>query len=88
MIDQFAHSANSLTAPCREGFSITPNDTAILPQISRAIYIGGGGDLVVRFVDGTQDVVLRNTISGSILDLRVSAVRQTGTTATDIVGLA
>ncbi|MEO1729299.1 MAG: hypothetical protein AAFR64_01010 [Pseudomonadota bacterium] len=66
---------------------IVPDDVQDLLEAPKAIYIGTGGDLVLRPLDNDDDIVLRNTISGSILDLRVRAVRATGTTAQDIVGL-
>lgn len=49
--------------------------------------MGTGGDLTVRLVDAEQDLVFRNLASGFILNVCASAVRVTGTTAADFVGL-
>lgn len=85
--DPFENAGKSLIAPCSECFEIAPDDVQELPKATRAIYIGTGGDLVLRSIDSDADVVLKNTISGSILDIRVQAVRATGTSASDLVGL-
>lgn len=85
--DPFQNTANSLNAPASNCFAITPDDLQELSQAPKAIYIGTGGDIVLRALDSDEDVVLRNTISGSILDIRIRAVRATGTSAQDIVGL-
>ena len=85
--DPFESSANSLIAPSSDCFAITPNDTQELSKATKAIYVGSGGDLVVRPVGSSADVTFRNVIGGSILDVRVRAVRETGTSALDIVGM-
>ena len=55
----FADYADSPTAPALLCFEITPNDTALLPRLTKARYIGGGGDLVLRTPLGTADVTFR-----------------------------
>ncbi|MHA7820218.1 MAG: spike base protein, RCAP_Rcc01079 family [Erythrobacter sp.] len=86
--DPFAGTTNSLISPALDCFEITPDDSSDLTTATKAIYIGIGGDIVLRAVGSDSDVTLRNTIGGSIIDVRVRAIRSTGTTATDIVGLA
>lgn len=85
--DSFQTSSDSLIAPAKAAFDITPNDIAELQEVTKAIYIGTGGDVVLRPQEGLADVTFRNLQSGAILDVRVSAVRATGTSATDIIGL-
>ena len=85
-MDPFESYTDSLIAPAKHAFAITPDDNADLPTTTKALYIGTGGDLVVRLVDSTQDVTFVAVPSGAILPLRVDAVR-TASTATDIVGL-
>lgn len=87
-LDNFGSVLDSLIAPARNCFSITPNNAATLPVLPKAIYVGTGGSLVVRAVDGTSDVTFINVASGSILDIRITAVRATGTTAANLIGLA
>lgn len=87
-LDNFASTLDSLIAPARNCFSIDPSDIASLPLLPKAIYVGTGGNLVVRAIDSDQDVTFTNVVSGSILDVRAIAVRNAGTTASDLVGLA
>jgi hypothetical protein len=86
--DPFRHSVDSPMTPASRCFSITPHDTSELGVVTKGIYVGSTGDLVLRPVNGDADVVFRNVPSGFILDVRVRAVRLAGTTASDLVGLA
>lgn len=74
--------------PSRAPFSITPHDSTALGVVPKALYIGVGGNVVCRGVDGSADVTFKNLANGQILDVRAQYVRATGTTATDIIGLA
>ena len=85
--DPFESYGNSITSPAADCFAIQPSDTQDLPSATKAIYVGTGGDIVLRAVNGSADVTFANTISGSIIDVRARAIRLTGTTASDIVGL-
>lgn len=86
--DAFSTSSDSLIAPARLAFPITPNDNADLPQTTKAVYVGAGGDVVLRAVGSEADVMLRNVVTGTVLAIRVKALRESGTTAADMVGLA
>ena len=86
--DNFEQSVDSVIAPARNCFPVIPSDAEELAQLPKAIYIGTGGNLVVRPVDGNADVTFVNLPNGATLDIRIVAVRATGTTAGDLVGLA
>lgn len=86
--DPFGTASDSLIAPARIAFAITPDDAVDLPSATRAIYVGTGGDLAIQSVGSDEVVILRNVASGTILPIRVGAVRNADTTATDLVGLA
>jgi hypothetical protein len=86
--DPFGNAGDSLIAPARLAFAIAPTDGSNLALGTKALYVGNGGDIVLRAVGSDSDVVLRNVISGSVIAIRVAAIRQTGTTASNIVGLA
>lgn len=86
MLDNFSDHANSLTSPARKAFAITPNDATDLIEITRAIYVGGAGNLVVQMMDGT-DVNFADVPGGTVLPIRARRVKTTST-ATNIVGLA
>jgi hypothetical protein len=80
-------STDSVTSPSRDWFNIAPSDSADLSFIPKAIYVGTGGDLVVTSARTNSEVIFRNVPSGAVLDVRPAAVRETGTTAADLVGL-
>ena len=86
--DSFGSSADSLMAPASNCFAIIPDDATDLVEVTKALYVGTGGDVVLRAVDAAGDTTFRNLQDGSTLDVRVSAVRATGTTAGDMVGLS
>lgn len=86
-MDPFETSADSLIAPAKDAFPIVPSDSEALATATKAIYIGIGGDIVLRAIDGKADVQFAGVASGAILPIRVSAVRLSGTTAENIVGL-
>ena len=87
-IDNFSTTSDSPIAPAQDCFPIAPDDIAELSKITKAIYVGSGGDVTVRALRADTDVVFRNVPDGYILDIRASAVRANGTTATDLIGLA
>ncbi|MEL6540848.1 MAG: hypothetical protein AAFP79_15880 [Pseudomonadota bacterium] len=86
--DPFENALESVVAPATDCFSITPDDSEELQTATKALFIGVGGDVVIRSVAGETDVTFRNLPDGSVLDVRVRAVRSTGTTAGNLVGLA
>lgn len=86
MPDPFAAHAPSLTAPARDGFAITPSDGADLPDVTRAIYVGGPGHVRLVLESGAT-LTFSNVSSGALLPLRVRRLLATGTTATAIAGL-
>lgn len=88
MTDFFQGTTDSLNAPARTAFAIAPSDAVALAVLPKAIYVGTGGTLVLRGIDATADVTLKNVGAGQILDIRAGFVRATGTTAADLVGLA
>lgn len=88
MADRFDSQIDSLTQPARQAFAITPHASAEIDPLPKALYVGTGGDITLRAVDGQADVLFKNVAAGQILDVRVRYVRAAGTTATDIVGLA
>ena len=72
--------------PPVSGFAITPNDSADLPEITRAIWVGVAGNVRVLFANDTTPVILKGVVGlvpGSFK--RVYATG--GTTALDMVGL-
>lgn len=83
--DRFA-GAVELTGPATGAIAIVPSDSVEISRATRGIYVGGAGNLSVVFVDDTA-VTFSNVSAGTTLPLRVSRVKATGTTATNIIGL-
>lgn len=88
MPDKFAGYADSASGPSTAPFAITPSNIDALPDIPKGIYVGTGGNVVLRGVSGAADVTYKNLADGSYIAVRASHVRATGTTATDLVGEA
>lgn len=87
MSDRF-ENVNGLADPARHAFPITPHATSEIDPLPKALFIGTGGDLVGRPAGSESDVTFKNLASGQILPVRLQYVRASGTSATDIVGLA
>lgn len=85
-IDQQSAMMEGLTSPADNLVAITPSDSTDLVNVSRAIYVGGAGNLVVTPYGGGSNVTLA-VVAGAVLPIRVSRVLSTGTTATGLVNL-
>ena len=72
--------------PAAYAVAVTPSDADELATVSRALYIGGAGNLVVVTYGG-DTVTLVGATAGSIIPIRVKQVKATSTTATSIVSL-
>lgn len=88
MADNFSGFADAVFAPARAPFAITPDDTQPLATIPKRIFVGTGGNITLRGIDGKADVVYKNVANGIYLNVRPQFIRATGTTASDIVGEA
>ena len=78
---------SGLDAPAYSAYEITPNDSTDLPAgDTRAIYIGGDGNLAVITAAGNS-VTFVGLKAGSVLPVRASRVKSTGTTATSLIAL-
>lgn len=81
-------TANSLASlPATNGVVITPSNTAVFDPPTRAVYVGGTGNMQVRFVGGKDNVLFSTIPAGSILPIVVDRIYSTNTTATTIVAL-
>lgn len=87
MADQFSSRADTVTAPATRGTAVTPNDSAPLADLPKALWVGNGGTLVVRGPGDSGDVTLVGVPSGSVVPYRAHYVRATGTSASAIVAL-
>lgn len=86
--DSYAGRVGDLDSPATRLFAVTPDDTTLLAESTRAVYVGGAGNISVLPVGQGTSVTLTGVQGGTILPIRVARVNATGTTATAIVGLA
>lgn len=86
--DRFPAAASTPSSPAEVCFAIVPSDSAELTLVTKGIYIGTEGSVRVLPLRSDTEVTFANVPAGSILDVRVRAVRATGTTAANLVGMA
>lgn len=89
MADPFPDNAryhDTVDAPAREYSVVTPHDTTNLSKLSKALYIGGAGNVVAVDIDGNT-CEFTAVPAGTVLPIRVKRVNATSTTATSIVAL-
>lgn len=74
-----------MTTIYRQAAAVTPHDANPLPEKASQLYVGGAGNVVAVIND--EDVTFAGVPAGTFLPVRVSQVKATGTTATNIVAL-
>ena len=72
--------------PAGYAAAVTPDDGTTFSEPTRALYVGGAGNLTVRMYPGGQTVTF-NAAPVGVLPVRVDRVLATGTAATNIVRL-
>lgn len=83
--DKYASDPETLSTPASDIFTITPNDGADLPRVTKALNAATAGLVRVTTDRGTEaDVFLA---AGVVFPLRVRRVWATGTSATGLRGL-
>jgi hypothetical protein len=87
MSEKYSDRAGSIVAPARHAFAATPSDVTDLSEETRAIYVGGSGDLSVVMVSGAE-AMFAGVVAGTVLPVRAIRIKATGTTATQLLGLA
>ncbi len=75
---------NTATHSARSGVAVTPSNDTDLTNLTRALYVGTGGNLSVIMATG-ETLAIPSVPAGAFLPIRVSRVRATGTTASGIV---
>lgn len=78
--DQWSNAAGGVEGPVVDAAAVTPSDTTDLAFVTRALYVGVAGDVVVITQKGTT-VTLGSLAAGMWHPIRVSRVLATGTTA-------
>jgi hypothetical protein len=68
----------------RNAVAVTPSNDDDLTYTSRAVFVGGAGNLNVDMAGG-DTVLLTGLLAGSFLPISVNRIRSTSTTATNII---
>lgn len=71
------------TAAAYRAAAVTASDATILP-VTRAIWVGGAGNLAVIMAGDTAAVTITGVAAGTLLPIQVTKVMSTNTTATSI----
>ncbi len=84
--DTFSNYGVGLSSPYTNGFAVVPHDTNALTNDTRAIYVGGSGDITL-VTTGGDTIVLIGLVVGNIYPIRANIIKSGGTDATNIVAL-
>lgn len=84
----FTNHPDTANGPALAPYPIVPSDTVELPAAPKGIYVGSGGDVTLRGVEGAADVTYRNLPDASYIAVRARFVRATGTTASNLIAEA
>lgn len=66
--------------------AVTPSDSVDFGKVTRGIYVGGAGDLVV-VTTRDEAITFAGVLAGTLLPIVAKRVNSTSTTATNIVAL-
>lgn len=78
-----AHRSADAVVAAHGAAAVTASDATVIP-VTRSLYVGTSGDVVVRMADG-QSVTF--VAAFGIIPVQVDMVKSTGTTASNIVAL-
>lgn len=84
-IDTYSKDITQL-GPARNAVAVTPSDSTDLTNVTRAIVVGGNGNVSVN-MSGSGSAVVISMTAGTIYPLAVSRILSTGTAATGIVAI-
>ncbi|WP_136685889.1 spike base protein, RCAP_Rcc01079 family [Falsirhodobacter xinxiangensis] len=84
MPDRFHTHSKGVTAPALGAIAVTPSDSTDLPEMVRAVTLGGGGTL--GFVGGDGQTYVTGVLPAGTYAVFARRIRATGTTASDITG--
>lgn len=82
-----AYLTADATVSAHRASTITTSNTTVYTQPTRALYIGGAGNITVDMADGGSSVLFVGIQGGTLLPIQVTRVYATGTSATNIVAL-
>jgi len=87
MADPYSNYADGWHVPYKNAFAITPSDTVALAEVTRAIYVGVAGDITMQLQGDSAAVLFKAVPVGTVLPVRATLVKATGTAAGNLLGL-
>lgn len=87
MPQDFFNRPGDVNSPAYNAVAVTPSDSTDMTVVSRAIYVGGAGNITVNMAGSGTAVTFTAVPAGSMLPIAVARVKSTGTTATSIVAV-
>ncbi len=83
-IDDYESFSTGLESPVRHAVAVVPNDGSDLPRLTRAVHLGGGGNLKCTMAGG--EIVTFRGLATGWHPIRTSRIWADETTAADIIG--
>jgi len=87
MSDPFVGVSDAPYAPATRALAVIPHDADPLADTPKGLFVGTGGNITMRGLNGGSDEIWKNVPSGTVLPFRAQYIRATGTTASDILAL-
>jgi hypothetical protein len=84
-VDLYSNFETALDSCYPNAAAVTPSDSTDLGYVTRALYVGGTGDIVATVAG--SDVTFKSVPTGTVLAVRTSRVKSTGTTAPNLIAL-
>ena len=84
--DTYGGRGGGIESPATGGEAVTKHDSTDFTNVSRAIYVGGAGDVAAVMADGTV-LTFSAVPAGTLLPIRCKRINSTNTTATLMLAL-
>ena len=85
--EAYKFESNQLDSPALNAAAITPNDATDLTEATRAIFVGGDGNIALDMAGDGTNIVFMGVVAGTILPVRATRVYSTNTTASNLIAL-
>ena len=84
--DDFVGHAVGLSSPATHAAAVTPSDTVDLTDVSRYLWVGAAGDVTVITLGG-ETALFKAVPAGTLIPIRATRVKATGTASTSITAM-
>lgn len=75
------------SSPAIQAALLTKSDGNVIDPPTKALYVGGAGDVAVLMVDDDNPVTFVGVQAGTLLPIRIKKLMSTGTAATAVLAL-